>query len=74
MTWLEVASRVRAALAADRATAFAEVEVLATGDVVHLRGKVRPAAVIEDILRVASGVPGVREVDRRDLDAPEYTV
>jgi osmotically-inducible protein OsmY len=74
MADLLLASRVRAALAADRTTGAIEVEVRAEGDVVHLKGRVRPASVVEPILKVAAGVPGVREVDRRDLDAPVYTV
>jgi cytidylate kinase len=74
MADLLLASRVRAALAADRATASTDVEVRAEGDVVYLKGKVRPASVVEPIVQVAAGVPGVREVDRRDLDAPIYTV
>jgi cytidylate kinase len=74
MADLLLASRVRAALAADKTTAAAEVEVRAEGEVVYLKGRVRPASVVEPILRVAAGVPGVREVVRRDLDAPEYTV
>jgi osmotically-inducible protein OsmY len=74
MADLLLASRVRAALAADRTTASTEVEVRVEGDVVFLRGRVRPASVVEPIVQVAAGVPGVREVDRRDLDAPLYTV
>jgi cytidylate kinase len=74
MADLLLASRVRAALAADKDTASVEVEVRASGGVVHLRGKVRPASVVEDILRIAGEVPGVAAVDREDLDAPEYTV
>lgn len=74
MADLLLASRVRAALAADRATAAAEVDVRAEGDVVYLKGRVRPASVVDPIIRVASGVAGVRDVDRRDLDAPVYTV
>jgi cytidylate kinase len=74
MTDLHLASRVRAALAADRATASADVEVHADGDVVRLRGRVRPASMVESIMRVAESVEGVREVDRGNLDAPDYTV
>jgi cytidylate kinase len=74
MVDLLLASRVRAALVADKATASAEVEVRVAGDVVYLRGRVRPASMVEPILGVVRGVPGVREVDRRDLDAPDYTV
>jgi cytidylate kinase len=74
MADLLLASRVRAALAADKATAPAEVEVRAEGGVVYLRGKVRPASMVEPILSVTRAVPEVRDVDRRDLDAPDYTV
>ena len=71
---LRLASRVRAALAADAATASVEVEVRAADGAVSLKGRVRPAWLVEPILKVAAAVPGVREVDRRDLDAPVYTV
>lgn len=74
MANLLVASRVRAALAADPTTASADVEVHADGDVVHLRGKVRPASLVPPILEVAARVPGVRKVSRDDLEAPDYTV
>jgi cytidylate kinase len=74
MADLLLASRVRAALAADRTTGATEVEVRADGDVVYLKGRVREASVVEPILRIAAAVPGVRAVDRRDLDAPVYTV
>jgi cytidylate kinase len=74
MANLLLASRVRAALAADQTTASADVEVHAQGDVVRLRGKVRPASLVEPIIRVAGAVPGVRDVDRQDLDAPDYNV
>jgi cytidylate kinase len=74
MADLLLASRVRAALAADRTTASADVEVRADGDVVHLRGRVRPASMVESIMRVVTAVEGVRDVDRADLDAPDYTV
>ena len=74
MTNLLLASRVRAALAADRETASAEVDVRAEDGVVYLKGKVRPASMLQGILRVAGAVPEVREVNRADLDAPDYTV
>lgn len=69
-----LASRVRAALAADKITAYAEVGVDADGDVVYLKGRIRPQSSVDSILRVAGRVEGVREVNRRDLDAPDYTV
>lgn len=74
MADLLLASRVRAALAADKATASADVDVRANGDVVHLKGRLRPASLIESVLRVTKAVPGVRELDRSNLDAPDYRV
>jgi cytidylate kinase len=74
MADLCLASRVRAALAGDRTTGATEVEVRADGDVVYLKGRVREAPVVEAVIRIAGAVPGVRAVDRRDLDAPVYTV
>jgi cytidylate kinase len=69
-----LASRVRAALAADNTTSSAEVDVKAEGDVIHLKGKVRPVSLVDAIIEVATRVEGVREVDRRNLDAPDYRV
>jgi len=74
MANLLVASRVRAALAAHPTTASADVDVRADGGLVHLRGKVRPASLINPILQVARGVPGVQDIDREDLEAPDFTV
>jgi hypothetical protein len=71
---LYLTSRVCAALAADESTASAEVDVRAEGDVVHLKGRIRPASMVESVLRVVGRVEGVREVNRDDLDAPDYTV
>ena len=71
---LVLASRVRAALAANETTASVEVAIQADDGVVSLRGKVRPESLVESVLRVARGVEGVRTVDRRDLEAPDYTV
>ena len=71
---LVLASRVKAALASNEATASVEVEIAADDGVVSLRGRVRPADVVESVLRVAGEVQGVRKVDRRDLEAPDYTV
>jgi cytidylate kinase len=71
---LVLASRVKAALAADEKTASVEVAIHADDGVVFLRGKVRPETLVEAVIRVASEVEGVREVDRRDLDAPDFTV
>ncbi len=74
MADLTLASRVRAALAADPKTAAVEVTVRADGDAVALAGKLRPASAVDAVIGVASAVEGVRQVDRRDLDAPDYTV
>ena len=71
---LALASRVRAALAANEKTASVEVRIQADDGVVSLRGRLRPADLVESVVEVAREVEGVREVDRRDLDAPDYTV
>jgi cytidylate kinase len=71
---LVLASRVRAALAADETTASVEVAIQADDGVVSLRGKLRPESLVESVVDVAGAVEGVRKVDRRDLEAPDYTV
>jgi len=75
MTDLVLASRVRAALAADERTAGTEeVEVRASDGTVFLRGRVRPASMVDAVLDVVGGVEGVGKVDRSNLTAPDYTV
>jgi cytidylate kinase len=74
MTDLVLASRVRAALAMDDRTAGAEVEIRASGSTVSLRGRLRPASLVDAVLDVVGGVDGVAQVDRSDLAAPDYTV
>ena len=71
---LYLASCVRSALAADHRTASIEVEVEADGDVVYLKGRVRPSSAIDSILEVAGKVEGVREINQKDLGTPDYTV
>ncbi len=71
---LTLASRVRAALAADEHTAAAEITVHAEGGRVALRGRVRPAPLVEAILETVGKVEGVEEIDRDNLDAPELMV
>jgi cytidylate kinase len=71
---LVLASRVRAALASNEETASVEVKVEADDGVVSLKGRVRPADLVDSVLRVSGEVRGVREVDRRNLEAPDYTV
>jgi cytidylate kinase len=74
MADLVLASRVRAALAADEHTTGAEVTVRADGATVFLRGRLRPASLVDRVLEVVEEVEGVAEVDRADLAAPDYTV
>jgi hypothetical protein len=75
MTDLVLASRVRAALAADERTAGTEeVEVRVSGDTVFLRGRLRPASMVDAVLDVVESVEGVGRVDRSNLTAPDYTV
>jgi osmotically-inducible protein OsmY len=71
---LVLASRVRAALAADERTASVEVAVRADDGVVSLKAKVRPESLVESVIEVATAVDGVRRVERRDLEAPNFTV
>lgn len=74
MADLVLSSRVQAALAADERTASAEVSVQARAGVVRLRGRLRPASLADAVIDVAGRVPGVEQVDRDDLAAPDYTV
>jgi hypothetical protein len=74
MRELVLASRVRAALAADDRTSGATVEVTASGDTVSLRGRLRPASLVDAVLEVVDDVEGVGQVDRSNLTAPDYTV
>jgi len=71
---LVLESRVRAALAADDETAAAGVHVHADGGSVALRGRVRPPQMVDTVLGVVRRVDGVKEIDRKDLGAPDYTV
>ncbi|HZD05263.1 MAG TPA: BON domain-containing protein, partial [Longimicrobiales bacterium] len=71
---LVLASKVRAALAADARTSSAEVGLRARDGVVHLRGRLRPASLVDSVLEVVAAVEGVERVDREDLAAPELTV
>jgi len=74
MADLLLVSRVRAALAADPRTSSAEVGLRASDGTLHLRGRLRPASLVDSVLEVAAGVEGVERVDREDLAAPELTV
>jgi cytidylate kinase len=73
---LLLATRVQAALAADEATASAEVEVeadSASGNI-SLKGKVRPASMVNKILETAGKVAGVNNVNRDNLGVPDIDV
>lgn len=74
MADLLLASSARAALAADAHTASVEVGVRASDGVVSLRGRLRPASLVDAVLEVVAGVEGVTRVDREDLGAPELTI
>jgi osmotically-inducible protein OsmY len=74
MAELVLSSRVRAALATDHRTEGAEVEIRVSGDTIFLRGRVRPASLVDAVLDVVGRVEGVGRVDRADLAAPDYTV
>jgi cytidylate kinase len=74
MANLVLASRVRAALAGDERTTSAEVEVHAEDGVVALRGRLRPASLLDAVLDVVADVEGVERLDRSDLAAPDFTV
>ncbi len=69
-------TKVKAALAADPATASAEVEVEAdsVSGIISLQGKVRPVSMVEAVVEIAGKVAGVTKVDRDRLGAPDYTV
>jgi hypothetical protein len=69
-------TKVKAALAADPATASAEVEVEAdsVSGIISLQGKVRPVSMVDAIVEIAGKVAGVHKVDRDRLGAPDYTV
>ena len=71
---LHLASRTRAALAADARTSSAEVDLRVGDGVLYLKGRLRPASLVDAVIEVASGVEGVERVDRENLGAPELTV
>jgi cytidylate kinase len=71
---LVLASRVRAALAADPGTASVEVKVHVDGGTVVLAGRLRSPTLVDAAIGVAGQVEGVSKVDRDNLDAPDFTV
>ena len=60
---LALASRVRASLVVSPATANIEVEVVARGGSVSIRGRLANVQLISDVRRVATQVPGVESLD-----------
>jgi cytidylate kinase len=70
MDALALASRVRAELALDRATAHLEFEVTAKNGVVRIRGSASNARDIDEIRRVASAVPGVLALSLDEIISP----
>ena len=74
MADLLLASRVKAALATDEATRSTEVGVQASDGVVSLAGRLHSGGLVRSVLDVAGAVEGVKEINRDNLDAPEYTV
>lgn len=64
---LALASRVRAALVLDKATADLEVDVLARDGSVTIRGKLSYRDQLREVQRVAQAVPGVTSVDLDQL-------
>jgi osmotically-inducible protein OsmY len=59
---LALASRVKAKLALEPSTHLLEFNVTARDGVVTIRGKVNSLELVPEIERVASSVPGVREL------------
>ena len=74
MADLVLASRVRAALAANAETASAEVEVTCRGRSRLPQGEAPARLPGGSGGRTGERVEGVRRVDREQLDAPDYTV
>lgn len=70
MNDLALASRVRADLALNRATAHLEFDVASESGAVEIRGKVSNPYEIEEVLRVAEAVPGVVSVNLDRVASP----
>jgi cytidylate kinase len=74
MADLVLASKIRAALAANAETASAEVEVDVKEGVATLKGRIQSVSMIDPIIQVAAGVEGVLRVDRDNLDSSNFIV
>ena len=67
---LALASKVRAALAVTSATENLELEATAKDGVVALKGKLATAYQLEEVRRIAMGIPGVIDLDLDRLLPP----
>ena len=66
---LALASRAKAALALDPATAHLEFTVTADRSTVHVKGRIGAVELIDDVRRVLHTVPGVEEIGLEELAA-----
>jgi len=71
---LLLASKVKAALATNKATDSTEVEVEAKNGEVILSGRLHGGKLVDSVLEVAGSVDGIKHINRDNLDAPDYTV
>ena len=67
---LALASRVRAELALDEATAHLEFEVAAKQGAIQLHGAVSNMREVAEVQRIALGVPGVLSLNLDELASP----
>jgi cytidylate kinase len=68
---LTLASRVRAALAADPTTGNANIEVVAKDGAVQLKGVVFSSSMLEAAAKVAERAPGVKAVSWEAVEIPQ---
>jgi len=66
-----LANNVRTALAMDKRTSNLPIDVRASGGEVYLKGKVESYEEQDVAQFIASGVPGVRHVDVKELNVAE---
>jgi hypothetical protein len=67
MNEFALACRVKAELALDPATSHLEVETFSTGGVVSVRGRIASVEEVDEVRRVAGGVPGLAGLDLEAL-------
>lgn len=70
MSDLVLASRARAALAVNPATAHLEVEVVAHQGAVRIKGKLSSVDEYDEVRRIAGAVPGLTDLNLDDLSSP----